>query len=250
MRPLRGTAARVIIRTIQPAARLVELRLLSTGETLPMTRRNGVIYEAAIAADRLGVARLPPARHLSRRPRRRDRRSVSLRARADRFRPAPVRRRARTIARSRSSARIASRVGIDDRRALRGVGAQRASASASSATSTAGTAASTRCGSSCRAGVWELFVPDLPRRRALQVRDPHAGRRAARRRADPFGVRVRGAAAHRVGRPRHLAATQWHDDDVDGARGERRAAGSTGRCRSTKCISARGRACPRKATAS
>ena len=44
-----GTTARVIIRTIQPAARLVELRLLSTGETLPMTRRNGVIYEAAVA---------------------------------------------------------------------------------------------------------------------------------------------------------------------------------------------------------
>ena len=46
----RGTSGRVVIRTIQPAARLVELRVLSTGETVPMTRRNGIIYEATIAA--------------------------------------------------------------------------------------------------------------------------------------------------------------------------------------------------------
>ncbi|HEY2907665.1 MAG TPA: 1,4-alpha-glucan branching protein GlgB [Vicinamibacterales bacterium] len=45
-----GAAGRVVIRTVQPAARLVELRVLSTGETVPMTRRNGIIYEATVAA--------------------------------------------------------------------------------------------------------------------------------------------------------------------------------------------------------
>jgi 1,4-alpha-glucan branching enzyme len=44
-----GTGRRVVVRTIQPAARQVELRLLSTGEILPMTRRNGVVYETTVA---------------------------------------------------------------------------------------------------------------------------------------------------------------------------------------------------------
>jgi 1,4-alpha-glucan branching enzyme len=49
-----GSAARVVIRTIQPAARAVELRIVGSGQTIgptvAMTRRNGVIFEAAVAA--------------------------------------------------------------------------------------------------------------------------------------------------------------------------------------------------------
>ena len=83
---------------------------------------------------RVGSVRLQPDRprlssadHLSRRSGRRDRRSLSLRPRAHRFRSASARAKARTTAPSRSSARIASSVGHDRRRALRGVGAERRS---------------------------------------------------------------------------------------------------------------------------
>ena len=72
-------------------------------------------------------------------------------------------------------------------------------------------------------------------RRALQVRDPHAGRRA-RAEGRPVRVRGRGAAADRLGRqpPGH----EWADD----AWLERRARPSrcAGRCRSTRSTSARG----------
>ena len=64
------------------------------------------------------------------------------------------------------------------------------------------------------AGIWEIFIPDLPRRREIQVRDPHARRRAAEEERS-VRLRVRSAAADRVGRPRHLRlrvgrrATGW-----------------------------------------
>ena len=98
------------------------------------------------------------------------------------------------------------------------------------------------------AGVWELFVPDLARRREVQVRDPHAVGRALEEERS-VRRRVRDAAADRVGRARHLAATSgattsgWRPGASEGA-------GSIGRCRSTRCTSGRGRACPRRATAS
>ena len=51
--------------------------------------------------------------------------------------------------------------------------------SRSSATSTPGTGACTRCARSARRGIWELFLPGVGAGRALQVRDPRAGRRAS-----------------------------------------------------------------------
>ena len=62
--------------------------------------------------------------------------------------------------------------------------------------------------------------------------------------------RVRGAAAVGVGRARHLAATRGTTHAWMARAAGSTARGSIGRCRSTKCISDRGRACPRKATAS
>ena len=41
---------RVVIRTIQPSARGVQVRLAATGELVPMARRNGVVYEAVLGA--------------------------------------------------------------------------------------------------------------------------------------------------------------------------------------------------------
>ena len=136
----------------------------------------------------------------------RDRRSLSLRPGADRLRPAPVRRRARTTAPSRSSARTASRVGIDDRRALRGVGAERRSASASSATSTAGTAACTRCACWCRRASGRSSSPTCRTASSTSSRSARAAGRAAEEDRS-VRRRVRDAAADRVDRPRHLAAT-------------------------------------------
>jgi 1,4-alpha-glucan branching enzyme len=41
-------AGQVVVRTIQPAAQGVELRVVPSGELLPMTRRNGVVYEVRL----------------------------------------------------------------------------------------------------------------------------------------------------------------------------------------------------------
>ena len=86
-------------------------------------------------------------------------------------------------------------------------------------------------------GIWELFVPGVGDGHALQVRDPHAGRRAP---AEGRPVRVRAPRCRR--RPRRSCIEpehEWRDDDVDGARARARAARAA-RCRSTRCTSARG----------
>jgi 1,4-alpha-glucan branching enzyme len=41
---------RVAVRTIQPAARAVDLRIVESGALVPMTRRNGVVFEARLDA--------------------------------------------------------------------------------------------------------------------------------------------------------------------------------------------------------
>ena len=122
------------------------------------------------------------------------------------------------------------------------------SASASSATSTAGTAASHPMRRLVPSGVWEIFIPDLADGDLLQVRDPHARRAPARRR--PIRTRV-------ASRCRRSTASivwtdgdyEWGDDDWMRDARRRATAGSSGRCRSTRCTSARGGACPRRATA-
>ena len=194
------------------------LRLVATGELLPMTRRDpaGLFEVACSTRPRRsdGDPRLPAAHHLSRRSRRRDRRSVSLRPRAHRFRSAPVRRRARTTARSRSSARTASRSARRPACTSRcGRRTPIASASIGDFNGWDGRVHPMRL--LVPAGIWEIFIPDLPdgEKYKFEIRTRH-GRAAEEDRS--VRRRVRGAAADRVDRPRHLAATQWRDDDVDG----------------------------------
>ena len=148
-------------------------------------------------------SRLPAARHVSRRPRRRYRRSVPLRARHHRLRPVPLRR-----GQSHAHLRQARRAPDDDRSTRRAStspsGPPTPRASASSATSTPGTAASTRC---ARLGV-ERRVGDLHSGSAVGHRYKFELRDAARRTAAQvrsLRLRVRGAAA--VGVDRLRAAT-------------------------------------------
>ena len=62
-------------------------------------------------------------------------------------------------------------------------------------------------------GVWEMFVPDARRGRALQVRDPDAARGTLLQKADPYAFGMRAAAAHRVDRRTTSPGTTWHDDE-------------------------------------
>ena len=86
-------------------------------------------------------------------------------------------------------------------------------------------------------------MPGVGAGHALQVRDPHAGRRAALK-ADPFALRRRGAAADRLGRPR-ARTTSGSDADWMAARA-RPPTTRRSRCRSTRCTSARGGATRRR----
>ena len=94
-------------------------------------------------------------------------------------------------------------------------------------------------------GIWELFVPDVGEGAALQVRDPHRGRRPAAQ-GRPVRVRDRAAAEDRVGgpQPEHV----WADDAWMERAPAARAARAR-RSRSTRCTSARGGCDPRRATA-
>ena len=65
-------------------------------------------------------------------------------------------------------------------------------------------------------GIWEIFIPDLRRRRALQVRDPHARRRAA---AEDRSVRAPFEAPphDRLDRPRPIGSLRLARRRLDGA---------------------------------
>ena len=126
-------------------------------------------------------------------------RPLRVPADARRHGPAPRRR-----GPPRGALRDARRARARDRRrrrdVVRGLGAGRALGERRRRLQLAGTGACTRCARWARSGIWELFVPGVRRGRALQVRDPHAGRRAAAE-GRPVRLRGRGAAADRVGRP-------------------------------------------------
>ena len=122
-------------------------------------------------------------------------RSVPLRAGDGRIRPAPAREKGRTTARSRSSARTAARRDRR-RRAFRGLGAERRARQRGRRLQPLGRPRHPmrRLGAT---GIWELFVPGLGdgERYKFEIRD--AARARCSSRADPYGVRVRGAAATR-----------------------------------------------------
>ena len=169
----------------------------------PMRRRErpaAACSRSALPGD--AIARLPPPHHLRRRPRRRDRRSVSLRPRPDRLRSAPVRRR-HAPSRVREARRASHQRRLDRRRALRGVGARTPIASASIGDFNGWDGRVHPMRLLVPAGVWEIFIPDLPdgEKYKFEIRTP-AGRAPEEERS--VRRRVRGAAADGVGRPRHL----------------------------------------------
>ena len=84
-------------------------------------------------------------------------------------------------------------------------------------------------------------------RRLLQVRGPHAGGHLLHK-ADPY--------ARRFEVPPNTASIiwtdgryEWRDERLDARPRRRSTPGASGRCRCTRCISGRGGACPRRATA-
>ena len=109
----------------------------------------------------------------------------------------------------------------------------------------AGTAARTRCVCSRRRACGSCSFPTCPTAR-VQVRDPDAGRRAPEEDAIRSGWRSK----CRRRRRRSSATSPGISGTTTSGCGAARAAaaGSSGRCRSTKCISARGRGCPKRAT--
>ena len=173
------------------------------------------------------------------------RRSLPLSARRSASSTCTCSAKARTGGSGRSSARTSATIDGEPGRRVRRVGAERAPRERRRRLLRLGRprlpdAPARRLG---RVGA---VHPGHRRRRALQVRDPHAGRRAAR---EDGSVRVQdgAAAGHGLDRRRrahvHVAGRR-----VDERRG-RSAISRASRCSSTRCTSARGRACRRRATA-
>ena len=97
-------------------------------------------------------------------------------------------------------------------------------------------------------GIWEIFIPDLPdgEKYKFEIRTRTG---AILKKTDPFGVAFEvppqsASVVHDISR------YEWRDEAWMAARPRAGRAGSIGRWRSTKCTSARGRACRKKATAS
>ena len=189
-----------------------------------------------------GCPSSPPPSARSRRPDR-EHQDHALRHRTRR--PAPLQR-GHPLAPLRQLGAHRGRAGRPHRHRVRRLGAERRGRVASSATSTAGTAAATRCEPASSSGIWEGFVPGVGRGHALQVPHPLARPRLPRRQGRPVRVPRRGAAAHRR---RSSGTSTTSGATPSGWRAAARATRSTRRCRSTRCTSARGGACPRTATA-
>ncbi len=206
-----GTAGRVVVRTIQPAARLDRVApALERRTAADDTDGTAIVYEAAVPATgadlpdyRLRVSLIPAITSSS----------STIRIATGACSPTSTctcSARARTIARSKSSARTASRVGVDCRRALRGVGAERGSRQRDRRLQRMGRPRPPDAPSRPERALGALRAR-ASRRRELQVRDPRDDRCAAEKKRS-VRVRVRGAAADRVDRPRHLQY-QWHDEE-------------------------------------
>ena len=194
--PTRRRTARRSIRTLRPEASSAPVVIGATPGTRCSASTTAACsrpWSTAGPTDyRLEVTY--GVRHLHRR------RPVPLAADARRDRPAPDRRGpAREpvggARRARAHLRHPRRRRSPARRSR--CGRRTRGACASPATSTTGPAARCRCARSARSGVWEIFVPERRRRRALQVPDPRR-RRPVARQGRPDGVRH----ARRRRRPR------------------------------------------------
>ena len=239
----------MVVRAFQPAARTIELRLVATGELLPMTKRDPAgLFEVRLDPRRSrGRPRLSASRHVSGRPRGRDRRSVPVRPRADRLRSAPARR-GDAPPRLREARLASHHRRDDDRRALRGLGAERRSRQRHRRLQRLGRPRPPDAAAGAGRRLGDLR-PGSAGRRKVQVRDPDAHRRdpqedrSVRRafEAPPQSASVvRDISRIRVARRRRGSPARA---------GEQRLARSAD-VRPTRCTSARGRACRRKATAS
>ena len=186
----------VVIRTMQPAASAVEL-----------VTPDGVIADAAAAAGR--AVRGDACRWTGTRARASPTASACTRAARSREIVDPYQfgqvltdfdlhlsAKARTTARGRSSARIALTIdGVTGVHfAVWAPNAQRVSV-IGDFNRWDGRAHPMR--QLVPSGVWEIFVPDLPRRRLLQVRGAHAGRAPAHK-ADPYARRFEVPPQHGV----------------------------------------------------
>ena len=164
-----------------------------------------------------------------------------------RLRPAPVRRRHASPRRSRSSARTASAsattVGVHF--AVWAPNAERVSV-VGDFNGWDGRVHPMRL--LVPSGVWELFIPDLAdgEKYKFEIRTRTG---ALLKKSDPFGVAFE-APPQTASVVRDISGYEWRDDRVDGDARRAAEAGCNGRCRSTRCTSARGRACRRTATAS
>ena len=201
-----------VIRAFHPAARSIDVRLPDGECALPNAPEPGRTpaipespavpgsrdLEAVVPAE---VSRLSPARHLSGRPRAGIRRSLSLRPRADRFRSASARR-GHALPRVREARRAPHHGRLDDRRALRGVGAQRRSRQRDRRLQRLGRPRPPDAPAGAERRLGDLH-PRSARRREIQVRDPHGPGRAAQEDRS-VRLRVRSAAAVGRRRPRHL----------------------------------------------
>ena len=236
--PVRPSRPGVVVRAIQPRARTVEVVDQASGAATPMARvHDDGVFEVHLrrAVDGHGFdyrLRVTGAR----RPRRRGRRSLSLWLRLRRARRPPVARRARTSAPTRRFGARAIRHGDADgvQFAVWAPNAQRVSV------------VGDFNGWDRRvhpmrlladAGVWEIFIPGLGARPALQVR-PARRPRPPR----PQGRSVRPAGpSRRPTPPRSSGATATPGTTTRGwpaATPRRRSAPP--RCRSTRCTSDRG----------
>ena len=221
------TDATIVVRAFHPAARAVDLRLIATGALLPMTRRE-------------------PGR-----PLRGDDRAGD---------PAHARRRSTTGCASRFPGDHI--VEIDDpyrygrvltdfdlhllgegthHRAFEKLGAHRITVGTTTGVHFAvwapnadrvsvdrrlqrvGRPRARRCALLMPNGIWEIFIPDLPdgEKYKFEIRTRTG---ALLKKTDPFGCRVRGAAADGVDRARHLALPVARRRLDGGAAGARRLA--------------------------
>ena len=226
----------VVVRAFRPDAERVRV-LPEGGEPVELERAIPAgVFEGEVA----GRAAARATGSTSRYPdgaARRARRSVLVPADARRARRPPRRARARTSGCTRSSARTCARSTACAGRRSRS-GRRTRARSASSATSTAGTAACTRCARSARPGIWELFLPGVERRRRATSSSSAAQDGSVQLRADPYALATE--------QPPQTASVVLHAARTSGGTtsGSRSARAAdplrTGRCRSTRCTSARG----------
>ena len=196
-------AGAIVVRAFQPAARTMRASARGHGRAVAddEARSGGVVRGPPRSGRSRGRPRLSASRHVSGRPRGRDRRSVPLRPRADRLRSASARR-GDPSPRLREARLASHHRRDDDRRALRGLGAERGARQPHRRLQRVGRPRPSDAFAGARRHLGDLR-PGSAGRRKVQVRDPDPHRRDPQE-GRSVRARVRGAAAVRGRRARHL----------------------------------------------